>query len=388
MHVQPEAIKPDLVGANGEQAALHNRRVVLRAIRRDAPISRTEIAHQCGLTKQAIARIADKLIDDGLVVEARRRHGLRGQPAIELELNPNGCFSLGANIDRDHLTVVAVDAMGTVRGKVHHEERFILPDRFAHLMKQSIETLVRSGIDESRVAGLGLAIPDQLGDVPVPGMPENYHAWTGFDVRAALTKLVHHPVFVDNDANAAATGELQYGLGAESRTFFYILANACLGGALVLGGVRHPGTFGGDFGWLATSTDRSDQSAQPLGKIFSLFNLYDFLSGHGVGVTEPKDLLVLGARDRALVTRWLRAVSKPLAEAIVHIGMIVDPDAILIGGRFPVRLIDELLLYVHESLAATGAQHPSVHRAASFEDAGALGAAALPLARVFDVDVA
>ena len=377
-----------LAGANGGQAALHNRRAVLHAIARSSPISRTELASQSGLTKQAIARIADKLIDDGLVVEARRRHGLRGQPAIELELNPNGCFSIGANIDRDHLTVVAVDAVGTVRGRIHFEERFILPDRFMVLIRDALKTLRRTNaIDESRLVGMGLAIPDQLGEVPVLGAPETYHAWTRFDVRGALEKLVQHPIFIDNDANAAAAGELQYGLGVESRTFFYILANACLGGGLVLGGVRHRGAFGGgDIGWLATSTARSDRPAQPLGKIFSLFILYDFLARHGVLVSEPKDLLTLDVRGRALVTQWLRAVSQPIAEAILHIGMIVDPDAVLIGGRFPMRLIDELLLYVHECLAQSGVPHPSVHRAASFEDAAALGAAAMPLAPVFAAD--
>src|SRR3954467_5331406 len=97
------ALSPDLAGSNGEHAALHNRGVVLRAIHRGAPISRTEIARQSGLTKQAIARIAEKLIGEGLIGEARRRHGLRGQPAIELEINPLGCCSVGANIDRDHL---------------------------------------------------------------------------------------------------------------------------------------------------------------------------------------------------------------------------------------------------------------------------------------------
>jgi len=98
--------------------------------------------------------------------------------------------------------------------------------------------------------------------------------------------------------------------------------------------------------------------------------------------------LALDARGRALVSRWLAAVSVPLAEAVLHIGMIVDPDAVLIGGRFPVRLIDELLLDVHEHLEKSGMRYPSVHRAASFEDAAALGAAAMPLAQALALEAA
>ena len=81
-----------LTGSNAGQAGGYNRGLVIRAIRTGAPISRAGISRQTGLTKPTIATIVDKLLDDGLVMEARRRHGLRGQPAIELEINPDGCF--------------------------------------------------------------------------------------------------------------------------------------------------------------------------------------------------------------------------------------------------------------------------------------------------------
>ena len=375
----------ELTGSNAGQAGEHNRSVVLRAIHRDAPISRTEIARQSGLTKQAIARIADRLLDEGLIMEARRRHGLRGQPAIELEIDPEGCFSIGANIDRDHLTIVAVDATGTVRGRVHHEKRFMLPDEFVELMGEAISYFRRRKlIDEARLAGIGLAIPDWLGEVPVIGKPPSYSQWTDFDVRASLGDITSHPIFIDNDANAAAMGELDYGLGAESRSFFYILANACLGGGLVLDGVRHRGATGlsGEIGWLPMAEDDGPARGklQPLGEVFSLFMLYEYLHQHGVAASEPQHLLALDAKGKTLVSAWLKRMSAHVAEAVIHIGLIVDPDAVLIGGRFPVRLIDELLHYVYEHLAKAGPNLPSVHRAAGSEDAGALGAAAMPIA--------
>lgn len=383
----------DLAGSNGEQAALHNRGVVLRAIHRGAPISRTEIARQSGLTKQAIARIAEKLIGEGLVIEARRRHGQRGQPAIELEINPHGCFSVGANIDRDHLTIIAMDATGAVRGRIHHEGRFILPDQFVGLMREALASFRHKKIiDETRFAGIGIAIPDWLGEVPVIGFPDTYHAWTDFDIADALSKLTSHPVFIDNDANAAAAGELQFGLGRESRTFFYILMSACLGGGLVLDGQQHRGVakMGGEIGWLPTGLGpagiRGD--VQPLGKLVSLFILYEFLRQQGVEASEPRHLLALDARGKALVSQWLRQVSVHVAEAVAHIGLIIDPDAILIGGRFPVRFIDELLLYVHEQLERDGADYPPVHRAAASEDAAALGAATMPLANTLMLRIA
>lgn len=372
-------------GSNPEQAAAANRAMIVSAIHRGGPISRTELAAQSRLTKQAVTRIVERLLDEGLVMEARRRHGLRGQPAIELEIDPEGVFSIGANIDRDHLTIVAVDAVGTVRGRIHHEARFLLPDDFAALMADALSSFRRRKIiEESRLAGIGLAIPDWLGEVPVIGFPPEYRRWSGYDVRGALEAISDHPVFIDNDANAAALGEIEYGLGTEIGSFFYILANACLGGSLVIDGIRHKGAsgIGGEIGWLPVLFDDGPfaGSTQPLGEMFSLFILLDHLKRNSIEASTPADLQTLDTNGRAIVSAWLRKVSVKIAQAIVHIGMIVDPEGVLIGGRFPVRIIDELLLYVHEEIGRLGTKAPSLHRAAGSEDAAALGAAAIPLA--------
>jgi predicted NBD/HSP70 family sugar kinase/biotin operon repressor len=377
-------LSSDLTGANVEDAGEHNRAVVLRCIHRQAPISRAEIARQTGFTKPAIARIVDRLLDEGLIMEARRRHGLRGQPAIELEINPDALFAIGINIDRDHLTILAVDAVGNVRGRVHHEKRFILPDEFMQLTADAISHFQRSRlIDDAHLAGIGLAMPDWLGEISLLGRPDAYQQWMEFDVRAALESLTPHPVFTENEANAAALAELNYGLGAESNSFFYIAINACPGGGLVLDGNGHRGAMGlsGEIGWLPIVDSRDEaHKVRLLGEIFSMFFLYDFLARHDIKVSVPQDLLTLDARGKRLTSQWLKEMSAHLAVAVKHIGMVVDPDAVLVGGRMPIRIIDELLRYVHEHLDADDTNLPSLHRASLGEDASAMGAAVMPIA--------
>lgn len=372
-------------GANGEQAAALNRAMILNAIHRGGPISRTEIAKRSRLTKQAVTRIVDKLLDEGLVMEARRRQGLRGQPAIELEIDPEGAFAIGANIDRDHLTIVAVDAVGNVRGRIHHELRFLLPDAFVKLMEDAVSSFLRRKvITESRLTGIGLAIPDWLGEVQVIGFPESYRQWSGFDVREALSQVTSHPIYIDNDANAAALGEIEYGLGTEMRSFFYILISACLGGSLIIDGIRHKGAngLGGEIGWLSMAVTEGplEGETRPIGDMLSLSVLINHLAEHGIAIAHPADLLTLEGSERAVLSAWLKKMAVNLAEAVMDIGMVVDPDGVILGGRLPVRLVDELLFYVHEEIARHGAIAPSLHRAAASEDAAALGAAAMALA--------
>jgi len=387
------AAASDLSGSNSGLAASHNQAVILRAIRWHAPISRTELAARSGLSKQAVARITEKLIDDGLVVEARRRYGMRGQPAIELEINPEGCFAIGAGIGRDHLTIVAVDALGTVRDRIHREERFMLPDAFFAEMKEALKTFRRRrAIDETRLAGIGVAIPDWLGEIPFIGMPADYRLWRSVDLRERFARFTTHPILIDNDATAAAIGELTYGLGSEIRSFFYIFLGSGLGGGLVLDGACYHGTTGisGEVGWLPVTLPDAPpgERVQPLGQIVSLFILYDFLASHGITVTRPQDLLDLDARGRNLLAQWLRIAAGHIAEAAIDIGLLINPDAVLVGGRIPMTILDELLLYVREALARDPRPTPRIHRAAGSEDAAALGAATMPLSHALRLESA
>ena len=193
-----------------------------------------------------------------------------------------------------------------------------------------------------------------------------------------------YPVFIDNDANAAALGEVEYGLGDEMPTFFYILVNACLGGSLVVDGRLHKGASGlsGEIGWVPLAFDDSfpDGETRPIGDMFSLLILQDRLARQGISIGRPSDLLALNASGKVIVDDWLKAFAVKLAEAIINVGMIADPDGIIIGGRLPALLIDRLLLYVHDEITKRGENAPSLHRAAASADAVALGAAAMALA--------
>ena len=383
----------DLAGSNSGLAASHNQAVILRTIRWHAPISRTELADRSGLSKQAVARITEKLIDDGLVVEARRRYGMRGQPAIELEINPEGCFAVGVGFGRDHLTIVAVDALGTVRDRIHREVRYMLPDEFFAEMKEALKTFRRRhAIDESRLAGIGVAFPDWLGEIPFIGMPEAYKSWRSVDVRERFARITDQPILIDNDATAAAIGELTYGLGVEIRSFFYIFFGSGLGGGLVLDGACYHGTTGisGEIGWLPVTLPDAPagERVQPLGQVVSLFILYDYLASHGIAVERPQDLLTLDAHGKRLLTQWLRMAAGHIAEAAIDIGLLINPDAVLIGGRIPVTIIDELLGYVREALSRDLRPTPRIHRAVGSEDAAALGAATLPLSHALRLESA
>ena len=130
-----------LNGTNIEFARLHNERVVLETIRHFEPVSRAEIARLSGLTVQTISNIVDELSERGMIESSGKRLGQRGQPARELRLKPDGAYTVGLDLNRDHITGVLVNLAGQVVQRLHHELAYPTPQEAIPLMLEMIRQL-------------------------------------------------------------------------------------------------------------------------------------------------------------------------------------------------------------------------------------------------------
>jgi hypothetical protein len=165
-------------GTNLERAGDHNQRVTLHAIRVNGPITRTDLADITGLTPPAIANITKRLMQDNLIREAGRVRGARGQPPIKLVINPDSWFSIGVNVDRDHITLVVLDFLGSVRAKSAREIPFALPATVRTFFQRSVGHLLdKAGISASQLVGIGVAFPDDITRAALPEQPQEYSAW-------------------------------------------------------------------------------------------------------------------------------------------------------------------------------------------------------------------
>jgi predicted NBD/HSP70 family sugar kinase len=90
--------------------------------------------------------------------------------------------------------------------------------------------VAQAGIDAALLVGVGVAMPDDFGLVDLPGRPADYGRWESADIAALLAEPFNLPVFVENDAAAAAMGEQQLGHGLRASSFFYLLVSSGLGG--------------------------------------------------------------------------------------------------------------------------------------------------------------
>jgi predicted NBD/HSP70 family sugar kinase len=377
---RPHALGDSLSGTNLERAGDHNQRVTLQAVRAagEATVTRAEIADLTGLTPPAVANITNRLLKDGLIRKAGRLLGGRGQPATKLVVNPDGAFSIGLNIDRDHITIVALDFLGQVRARVCREVHFAMPDVVRAFVREEIAAIAaRRAINFKRLIGMGIAIPDDLGRIPLANRPDAYRIWSEIDVAGLFADIQPGPVIVENDATAAAIGEMQFGHGLQHRNFLYTLISAGLGGGLVVDGhyVRGADGRSGEIGFLPVGDDRT------LEDMVSLYALYDDLRKAGFEVSTPDDLEALPDAGLTRVEAWLDRAAGLLAGPFLVMNCAFNPAAHFIGGRLPARFIESLCAKVDQRLQghSPGIRNIApVKRAELAVDASARGAGILP----------
>jgi predicted NBD/HSP70 family sugar kinase len=382
-----------LTGTNLTYTKEYNLRIVHETIRLHGPLSRAEIARRTELTVQTVSNLVKQLLDLDLVYEAERKQDGRGAPSVSLALNADGGFTVGLDLDRDHLTGVLVDLSGKVRQRLHHELDFPPPEVAFEMMVRMVEDLLAlEGLSSERLWGIGIGVPGPMHQSPENDgtyliNPKAFPDWHDVPLADWLHARLSLPVFIENNATAAAIGERWYGEGQKIASFFYFYFGSGLGGGLLIDGQPYEGFSGnaGEIGYLPSvipAENGREDDPPHVGLHFYMPRLFERLRSEGVDVATPDDLEPLLDQQIPLFEVWLEDAANHLASLSLGIEYILDPEAIFFGGRLPDPIIDALLKRVQELLPSRRiggkVTTPELQLATAGVDAAALGVATLP----------
>jgi predicted NBD/HSP70 family sugar kinase len=331
----------------------YNLGLVLRQVADQGPRSRATLALETGLNKSTVSSLVAELIDAGLLREVpyEERPGRVGRPPQSVELDPNGPFVLGLEINVDYLAVWATDLAGTVRHRsfVANDNRAESPGAVIAALARLAETALEQPFAGSRHPMLAtVAVPglvDPSGELAVaPNL-----GWVDVPVAALLNEALEDPPFelrVENEANLGAVAELVDGAGRGLRDFVYISGEIGIGAGVVLRGELFRGAsgFAGEFGHLTI-----DPYGPPCGcggrgclerlagqdALLRLAGWDARMRCEGQRPEWPGTMLAESAREgHARTLEALSQVGHTLGIAIASIANLLDPEAVLLGGYF------------------------------------------------------
>jgi glucokinase len=295
------------------------------------------------------------------------------------------------------------------------------PDRVIPRMYASIyQALEEAHVTFDEIAGIGIGAPGPLNNrTGVVFSPPNLPGWINVPLRTLFTEKFGVPVFVENDANAAALGEYMFGAGSGSKEVVYITISTGIGGGVISEGRIVEGISGtaielghmsidwrgarcncGNIGcWESISSGtaiaRRAHEIIALGQGEDLLNFALTHAEHGHGADTPSDmtrskqspiyvnaLMVAQAAQAGISSakEIIATAAEGLGVGLVNVIHIFNPERIVLGGG--VIQIGEALLspakrIVQERTMLVPREATEIVLAELGSDVGLVGAGAL-----------
>lgn len=381
-------------GTNSANLRLYNERTLLQRLRRAGEASKADLARWAQLTNTAVGSIVQTLEESRLIEPAgRRQEGQRGQPAGLYRINPEGAYGIGVRLDRTSIETVLIDLGGKILAREAHDVLLPQPEHALSLVRKDVARVLTAleGPQRRRLMGVGLAQPYNLGSwLRELDLKADFRIWDEVDFGQLLAEAVGQPVFKENDGNAAAIAEMFFGVGREEDDFLYVFVGAALGAGAVIGGESLRGSSGNaaDLGLMPVppstlpSAPMLDRRWDILLSRASLNSLARHLRYHGIAVRGHADLEARVKEGNAHVGEWLDDCVDALVPSLRASLAVLDLPAVVIDCDIDSGLIGQLITRIDAGLrliAPEARQTPRLLRGSFRADAGAIGAASLPM---------
>jgi len=382
-------------GRNSVRLRRYNERLLLQVLRRSGEASKADLARRTHLTNTAIGSIIQSLEQSELIVfTGRRTEGQRGQPATLIDLNPKGAFGIGVRLDRDTIETALLDFGGQILARRVHDRILPSPRETLELVLADIDAVLAaiSPEERERLAGIGVAQPFNLGawlqelDLSNP----DFRAWDDIDFPFELGEATGLPVFSENDGNAAAIAELFYGCGREFDDFLYVFMGPVIGCGVALDGDCLRGVTGnaGDIAVMPVPPSALASAHPPKGRWDMLLSraslnaLARHLRHAGAAVDSHADLERHIRAHHPAVEEWVDDCIDALTPAVRSALCILDVPVVVFDADVDGGLVAMLMRRLAVALAETAPEArgvPELVRGSFGSDAGAVGAASLPM---------
>jgi len=381
---------------------------ILEVIRKNGPISRTDISKITELNIVTVSNYVSHYIKSGLVIEGELDESTGGRKPVLVELNPKAGYIVGVGLNMFNMVGVLVDLEINVITEIKRERAPENSETVVHeMVNLASEMIEKSEVDKTKIVGVGVGIPgiiDERGrTIRWPQSLGEKDLSVCLSIKDTFEKRLNVPTFVENDANAAVLGEKWLGLDRDVKNLLYMFSGVGVG--IIINGEIYRGATGaaGELGIssLKASREEIQSMATGLGRWemdIGMTARVKELIGKG-SASMIKDLAG-GNTNKITFKEFVKAVKEkdPLAIKIVEEGglalgkkiaflvNLLNPEIVVIGGGIEdcgAPLLDAIKIAIKEWSVEEAASHVKIIPSAFGENAVALGVVGIVAREVF-----
>ncbi len=310
-------------------------------------------------------------------------------------------MNIGVDIGGTNIAAGIVDGRGRIVKKI------IVPTnrkRGYEAVVNEIARIVRrlsEDIEEGKSKAVGIAIPGVANEHGTVIKCVNL-GWEGAPLSNDIKKLTGLPSVVENDSNAAAVGEYEFGSMKGKESFVMLTLGTGVGSGIISAGKLMRGFHGAgaEIGHMVVGENfynctcgkngclETFASASALVRYFKRtvqmgdeYTVAIDMVGGNLDIVDSKTITQAAMKGDLISLMAFERLCKYIAVGIVNIINIIDPQEIVIGGGLSSAgdfLLEKVTDYVKKSIFYRALPHAGIQLAKLGSDAGMVGASALP----------
>jgi predicted NBD/HSP70 family sugar kinase len=381
---------------------------ILEVIRKNGPISRTDISKITELNIVTVSNYVNHYIKKGLVIEGELDESTGGRKPVLVELNSKAGYIVGVGLNMLSIVGVLVDLEINVIAELKRERP---PENSENVIESMVEMaseiIAKAEIDKDKIVGVGVGVPgiiDERGrTIRWPQSLGEKDLSVCLSIKDTFEKRLSIPTFVENDANAAVLGEKWLGLDRDVRHMLYMFSG--VGCGVLINGEIYRGATGaaGELGITSPkgSKDYAQEIATQLGRWEMDIGmtvraraaiekgeksaLKDFVHGDLSKLTFKEIVRGLKERD-ALSHKVVEQSGQELGRKIAFLVNLLNPEIVVIGGGIEdcgAPLLDAVKAAVKEWSVEEASAQVKIIPSAFGENAVALGVVGIVAREVF-----
>lgn len=367
--------------------------LLMQALRRHPGSSQRELAVLTGLDKATVSAVTSQLVEAGLVARSPTSAGVRrlGRPAVALAIPRSAGFVLGVRLEPDRIEVVAADLGGQI---VDREARpgSKVPREAMRTLAQAVAKL-RERLAPVPLKAIGIGVPALIDHDGHLIFAPNF-GWREVPLSDLAAALLPTPFLIDNDTNAAAIAEREFGSCVGVDDFIYVSGHSGVGGAIFAAGRLYRGAEGlaGEFGHIRVVPGGRACACGGRGCLeayASVPGLIESLEERGSPATDIAEVAMRAEAGDPVVLALLAETGDMMGRALGGSVNTLNPSHLVLGGN--VAVVAPWMLTALKSALARSAMEQlaarlNIELSPLSADAVPMGGVALALQKV-DADL-
>jgi glucokinase len=330
-----------------------NAHSILKLLRDFGSCSRADLVRASGLSAPTVTNVVKDLLQKGLVEPLGEGESSGGRPPDMIRFHAErGCL-LAVQISSGSLSFLLTDLDGIEleARKLPLTDCSTTPMAVCGYIENELKLLLRKQKktrDQLLAIVVGVPAITNVNEGTVLAI-STLDGWRSVPLRAMLSKAVHCTVILENDINLAAQGEQFCGAAQSEKDFVLIDIGENVGAGIFLDGRIHHGSqwSAGEIGYMRLpGTSRRQPTIHEFGELEMVLTSSGILEswressekrakGEAHADVEVNAIAVLDMAHAgdARAKKIVRKRAEIVADIIVDLSLILNPNLILLGGE-------------------------------------------------------